>query len=201
MAAPNINRLLLLFIILFAIPLTAAAQDYTIPDDEDNECLDGGLMSRPDDNGCTTEWAWTCGWYLDHWLDNGGWGNADNFFPDWCAPAVLLPPRPEPPDEARGSGGGGVIQICRSYIFLIFDVTNCLRSDQTGTGASGDPDDIDVYYRFGNYATIADCPVIPGAPVASVDDTTVFQPNFTADELFNVLGLGPRVCAYDAPSP
>lgn len=57
--------------------------------DSDNAC-EGGLL----DGRCNSDWAWICGYYLEHWEAAGGW-NSSYAFPDWCDPASLLPPRPE----------------------------------------------------------------------------------------------------------
>jgi hypothetical protein len=67
---------------------------------------------------CTTEWHWECGWYLARWLENGGWATMP-FFPDWCAPAVLLPPRPEVPANTAFSGNGGFSCTSEDVVIII----------------------------------------------------------------------------------
>ena len=57
--------------------------------DSDNACA-GGLL----DGRCNSDWAWICGYYLEHWQAAGGW-NSSYAFPDWCDPASLLPPKPQ----------------------------------------------------------------------------------------------------------
>jgi hypothetical protein len=47
---------LILIVVLLAVPLAVHAQE-SVPD---NACYEGGSM----EGNCTTEWHWTCGWYL-----------------------------------------------------------------------------------------------------------------------------------------
>ncbi len=78
---------ILLLIITSVVILTpASAQDA-----DDNACYTGGAM----EGKCTSDWHWICGWYVDNWLDKGGWSAyPPTDFPDWCDPISLLPPRP-----------------------------------------------------------------------------------------------------------
>jgi hypothetical protein len=73
-----------------------------VAQEDDNACYPGGLM----EDDCTTEWHWECGWYLARWQANGGWQTMP-FYPDWCAPEVLLPPLPQTPQTASGGDAPG----------------------------------------------------------------------------------------------
>jgi hypothetical protein len=83
----RLTPLLLILLSIFSLALPASAQEPGTP--EDNACNPGGLM----EGDCTSEWHWECGYYLARWQANGGWRTLP-FFPNWCAPAVLLPPQP-----------------------------------------------------------------------------------------------------------
>jgi hypothetical protein len=84
---------LLGIVFIFTLLLTsvglAGAQEPPINTPADNACNEGGLMAGK----CNTEWEWVCGYYLARWVNAGGYSST-YAFPDWCAPSLLLPPRP-----------------------------------------------------------------------------------------------------------
>lgn len=170
--------------------------------EDDNECYTGGLM----EGKCEILWEWECGWYLHVWVENGGWSNEDQFFPERCE--SVLPPKPKAPPSSSSEGPApeppSVTQICRTFTDL-FQVDICLSSDNTGffreegiiTGRS----------IFGNFGSEGNCPPAPtGFTLDDFFDTeeeysseTGFGYSyslFTNNELFNVLGLGPDECYY-----
>jgi len=78
------------------------AQEPEIGTAEDNACHPGGLMWRPDGNGCMSDWHWSCGWHLARWVLAGEWFGKYPF-PLNCA--SVLPPPPEPPAIVASDGG------------------------------------------------------------------------------------------------
>jgi hypothetical protein len=73
------SMFLILAILITVIGGSVFAQDSAPNEDPtENACYAGGVMSRVDGEGCATEWAWQCGWYLATWQKVGGW------YPDWC---------------------------------------------------------------------------------------------------------------------
>jgi hypothetical protein len=89
------SMFLILAVVIALVGGSVFAQD-SIPNEDptENACYAGGVMSRVDGEGCATEWAWQCGWYLASWQKVGGW------YPDWCesvfpsVESVPVPPFP-----------------------------------------------------------------------------------------------------------
>jgi hypothetical protein len=73
------SMFLILAVVIALVGGSVFAQD-SIPNEDptENACYAGGVMSRVDGDGCASEWAWQCGWYLAAWQKVGGW------YPDWC---------------------------------------------------------------------------------------------------------------------
>lgn len=84
--------------ILFSFTITSLlAQEPEIGTPQDNACNEGGVMWRENSvDGCTSDWHWTCGWYMARF--------SDGRFSREQVPAVcasLLPPLPEPEGGAE----------------------------------------------------------------------------------------------------
>lgn len=95
------RRFLLIVTLFIGVMLgnLTTAQEST--NEIDNECYTGGEL----EGKCTTEWDWTCGWYIRNWRNTGG------PIPDWChyqinpvpaASAVVNPPKPVPQYPSAG---------------------------------------------------------------------------------------------------
>jgi hypothetical protein len=74
------RSIVLIFAIVIALVGGSIFAQDSIPNEDptENACYAGGVMSRVDGEGCASEWAWQCGWYLATWQKVGGW------YPDWC---------------------------------------------------------------------------------------------------------------------
>jgi hypothetical protein len=128
-------KCILLMLLVMAVPITA--QQPGTP--EDNACYPGGEM----EGQCDTLWEWECGWYLARWTTNGGYGNASNFFPDWCG--SLLPPLPSP--AAEGETAEQPATVCFFFTSFGADLSittpayldNSTVYDSTDGSCSGTP--------------------------------------------------------------
>ena len=79
----------------YELPEECSAIPYEIPIEaepltpQDNACFPGGSM----EGKCTTDWEWSCGWYLARWQAMGGYASRnEDFMPANCT--SLLPARP-----------------------------------------------------------------------------------------------------------
>lgn len=86
-------RLLVTILTLLCLvaPVVSAQEPNTAAD---NACYEGGVMAGK----CTTDWHWTCGWYLARFT-NGQFAREQ--VPVTCA--GLLPPLPEPSLDTDGT--------------------------------------------------------------------------------------------------
>ncbi|MCA9906168.1 MAG: hypothetical protein KC547_20075, partial [Anaerolineae bacterium] len=165
--------LALLALMLISVGL-AAAQDAP-PENlcDQGQLWDDGRCQIPQYEGAT-ELAWECGWYMAHILYQG---MSIEAMPDQCAHLIQA----------------GIAEICRTVDEgpeLI--ATLCLRADQTAT-MSIPFEDLVILIRFIPILPLGpeDCPVIPGYVPVSPVETSILELWFTADELYNQLGLLP----------
>jgi hypothetical protein len=89
--------LLLALVLSFSLAGLAQADGPALGSKEDNACNEGGSMSP----GCTSDWAWSCGWYLAR-FQSGLYSRAQ--VPATCA--ILLPPLPVPAAPAAPAATG-----------------------------------------------------------------------------------------------
>jgi hypothetical protein len=93
----TVKKIIIVLLLLLAFSVTALS--FVQAEEGDNACYTGGLL----DSRCKDDWTWICGYYLQQWLNAGGWAGG-YAFPDWCDPENLLPPKP--PAESSASLAG-----------------------------------------------------------------------------------------------
>lgn len=152
----------------------------------DNWCDAGGPWS---DGRCTSEWYWTCGWYMVR-FESGEIGR----FEVNSACNSLLPPLPieqisQLPAEQRAA-------ICKLFPDIA-NSTACAGLDQTGTIDVHSDGAVDTWVLF---VTNLPCSQPSNMPPL-YDETETSQNAYWSDSEFAPLNLNAYNCAYSNAGP